>query len=182
MPKPISDADVEIIPPHRFGKGDAKRDAADPLAQDPILTWLAGVMDSAFVIPGTNIRFGLDPIIGLIPIVGDVLAAGVSGFIVLRCGRLKMPRIVLARMSINVILNALIGAIPFGGDLFSVWFRSNERNLDLARDYLSNPHKATLREWLVVLGILAAIIGLGVLLVWMLAGLFGFIGRLLGIS
>jgi hypothetical protein len=182
MPEPISDADVEIIPPHRFGKGDAKRDAADPLTQDPILTWLAGLMDSAFVIPGTTIRFGLDPIIGLIPIVGDVIAAGVSGFIVLRCGRLKMPRIVLARMSVNVILNALIGAIPFVGDIFSLWFRSNERNLDLARGYLANPHKATSREWLAVLGILAGIIGFGVLLVWMLAGLFGFIGKLFGIS
>ena len=93
-----------------------------------------------------------------------------------------MPRIVLARMSINVILNALIGAIPFVGDLFSLWFRSNERNLDLARAYLANPHKARLREWLAVLGILAAVIGFGVLLVWMLAGLFGFIGRLFGIS
>lgn len=182
MPKPISDADVEIIPPRRSGKGDVKRDTADPLAQDPILTWLSGLMDSAFVIPGTNIRFGLDPIIGLIPIVGDVLAAGVSGFIVLRCGRLKMPRIVLARMSINVIINALIGFIPVVGDIFSLWFRSNDRNLDLARAYLANPHKATLREWIVVLGILAAIIGCGVLFVWMLAGLFGFIGRLLGIS
>ena len=85
-------------------------------------------------------------------------------------------------MSINVILNALIGAIPFVGDLFSVWFRSNERNLDLARAYLGNPHKATFREWLFVIGTLAGIIGFGVLLVWLLAGLFGFIGRLFGIS
>ena len=164
--------DVEVIPPDRN----------DPLSKDPVLVWLAGLMDSAFVVPGTRIRFGLDPVIGLIPVAGDVIAAVISSFIVLRCSRLRMPRIVLARMSINVILNALIGAIPFVGDLFSLWFRSNERNLDLARNYLVNPHKATFREWLAVLGILAVIIGCGVLFVWMLAGLFGFIGQLFGIS
>ena len=157
--------EAELIPPDR----------TDPLSKDPLLTWLAGLMDSKFVISGTQLRFGLDPIIGLIPIVGDLIATAISGFIVLRCGKLKMPRIVLTRMSINVILNALIGAIPMLGDIFSLWFRSNERNLDLARAYLANPTRPTRREWAAVLGLMAIVIAIGALLVWALTAVLGWI-------
>lgn len=144
-----------------------------------MLTWLAGLMDSKFVIPGTKLRFGLDPIIGIIPIAGDLIGTAISVFIVLRCGKLKMPRIVLARMSINVILNALIGAIPMLGDVFSLWFRSNERNLDLARAYLAHPTWTTRREWAAVLGLMGIVIASGVLLVWVLAGVFAWIAEML---
>jgi hypothetical protein len=151
----IQPPDIEIIPPGK--NATASRDGADPLAKDPLLTWLAGLMDSAFVIPGTRIRVGLDPIVGFVPVIGDVVGTFVSTFIVLRCGALGLPRIVIARMAINVLLNSLIGVIPIAGDIFSVWFRSNERNLELARVWLANPKRATTQDWAVVLGILAAL-------------------------
>jgi Domain of unknown function (DUF4112) len=147
--------EVEIIPPEKSRTG--AHAPADPLAKDPTLTWLAALMDSAFVIPGTTVRIGLDPIIGFIPVLGDVVGTFVSTFIVVRCGALGLPRIVIARMTINVLLNSLIGVIPIAGDIFSVWFRSNERNLELARVWLANPKRATTQDWAVVLGILAAL-------------------------
>ena len=179
MPEPSSQPEVEIIPPHRAGKGGAQI-PHDPLAKDPVLTWLAGLMDSAFVIPGTKLRFGLDPIIGLIPVVGDLLGGLVSAFIVFRCRTLRLPGIVLARMSINVVINALIGAIPAIGDVFSMWFRSNERNLDLARGYLANPAKATARDWAAVLGTAAIVLLAGALLISLLVGLLRLLGNMFG--
>lgn len=151
----IEPPDVEIIPPGK--NGSPNRIGVDALGKDPLLTWLAGLMDSAFVIPGTRIRVGLDPIIGLVPVVGDAIGTFVSAFIVMRCGALGLPRIIIARMAIHVLLNTLIGAIPIAGDIFSAWFRSNERNLDLARAWLANPKRATARDWMVVVGILAAL-------------------------
>lgn len=159
--------EIEIIPPGVEPAG--VRHAGDPLTKDPMLTWLAALMDSAFVIPGTKFRVGLDPIIGLIPFVGDAVGTLVSTFIVARCGALGLPRIILARMTINVALNALVGAIPGAGDIFSFWFRSNDRNLNLAREWLANPKRATVRDWAVVLGILTAIVAAAIGIVWFFA-------------
>lgn len=167
MKKRVQPPDVEIIPPEKFGNG--AHAPADPLAKDPTLTWLAAIMDSAFVIPGTNFRIGLDPIIGFIPVLGDVVGTLVSTVIVVRCGALGLPRIVIARMTINVLLNSLIGAIPGVGDIFSIWFRSNERNLALARRWIANPKRATTADWAVVLGILGALIMGAVGVVWLVA-------------
>lgn len=180
MPDPISQSDVEIIPPHRTGNGGAARIPHDPLAKDPVLTWLAGLMDSAFVIPGTNIRFGLDPLIGLIPVAGDIIGGLVSAFIVFRCRALRLPGIVLVRMGLNVVINALIGAIPGVGDVFSIWYRSNERNLDLARAYLANPAKATGRDWAAVLGVAAIVLSSAFVLVWGLVALLKLVGKAFG--
>jgi hypothetical protein len=181
MPEPISQPVVEIIPPHRTGTGGAPRSAHDPLAKDPVLTWLAGLMDSAFVIPGTSIRFGLDPLIGMIPVAGDVIAGLVSAFIVFRCRALRLPGIVLVRMSMNVVINALVGAIPVVGDVFSVWFRSNERNLDLARAQLANPAKATWRDWAAVLGVAAVVLLSGAAIIWGLIALLQLVGKVFGL-
>lgn len=176
MPQP----DVEIIPPHRTGSGGPPRNPHDPLSKDPMLTWLVGLMDSAFVIPGTKFRFGLDPLIGMIPVAGDVIGGLVSAFIVVRCRTLRLPGIVLVRMALNVIINALVGAIPAVGDLFSLWFRSNERNLDLARGYLANPSKATVRDWAAVVGIAVAVAVAGAAVLWLLVGLLRVVGNALG--
>jgi hypothetical protein len=162
-----NEPEIEIIPPGKEPAG--ARRTGDPLTKDPILTWLAGLMDSAFVIPGTKVRVGLDPIIGLIPFIGDAVGTLVSTFIVARCGALGLPRIILARMAINVALNALVGAIPGAGDLFSFWFRSNDRNLNLAREWLANPKRATTRDWAVVLGVLAAILAAAIGMLWAFA-------------
>src|SRR5688500_20258582 len=79
---------------------------------------MSRVLDTAIRVPGTNMRFGLDALIGLVPGVGDVVGAGMSGIIILTAARLGAPATVLVRMLANVGLDALVGAVPVAGDLF----------------------------------------------------------------
>lgn len=100
---------------------------------------LARLMDSAVAIPGTNIRVGLDSVIGLIPGLGDLAGAAMSGYIVLAAARLGVPTPVLVRMVANVAVDGVVGSIPLLGDLFDVGFRANLRNTDLIERHLANP-------------------------------------------
>ncbi len=104
---------------------------------------LASFMDSAIVIPGTNIRFGADALIGLVPGIGDAVSAGVSCLIVLEARRMGAPAHVIGRMIGNIALDSLAGAIPLIGDLFDVAFRANLRNMRLLRSHFE---KAAARE------------------------------------
>ena len=92
---------------------------------------LSDLLDSKFAIPGTNFRFGLDPIIGLIPGVGDAVTLAFSAYIIAQAQRLGVPRHVMARMVLNVIIDGLLGSIPLVGDVFDVLFKANRRNLKL---------------------------------------------------
>jgi len=115
---------------------------------------LATLLDSAVKIPGTPWYLGLDPIIGLIPGIGDLLANLIGITILGLAARLQVPRIVLARMSLNLMVNGAIGSIPVAGDLFSVWFRSHARNARLLRAAATHPSRATGGDWLYVAGII----------------------------
>jgi len=94
---------------------------------------LARLMDSAFELPGVGWRIGLDPIIGLIPGVGDLAGAAVSAWIVRRAGQIGARRRVQVRMLGNVLVETVVGTIPLLGDAFDAAFRANERNLRLLR-------------------------------------------------
>lgn len=94
-------------------------------------------MDEIFRIPGTNIRIGLDPILGLFPAIGDILASSIGLVLVVEGVRHRLPISVLIRMGINVLLNNAIGSIPVVGDAFSVWYKSNSRNLALLNRWKS---------------------------------------------
>jgi hypothetical protein len=133
--------------------------------------FLADLLDRRFTIPGTSIRFGLDPIIGLIPGVGDLVANLTGSFILVIAAQLGVPKVVLLRMAMNIALNALLGTIPLFGDIISIWFRSNVRNVTLLQDYLGKPPKgAAFRDWLLViailLGLLALLVGTVFIVVW----------------
>jgi hypothetical protein len=131
--------------------------------------FLAELLDQRFTIPGTSIRIGLDPIIGLIPGVGDTLANLAGSAILLVGAQFHLPKVVLLRMALNVALNTLLGAIPFIGDLFSIWFRSNVRNARLLERYATrHGQKAAPSDWLFVITIVA---GLLLLLIGVIAGL-----------
>lgn len=97
---------------------------------------LASFMDSAILIPGTNIRFGADALIGLVPGIGDAVSAGISCLIVLEARRMGAPGHVVARMLGNIAVDGLVGAIPVLGDIFDVAFRANVRNARLLRRHL----------------------------------------------
>jgi hypothetical protein len=96
---------------------------------------LAMLLDTAFVLPGTNIRFGADALIGLVPGVGDGITTALAAYIVYEAHRLGVPRRVLIRMISNVAIDGLAGAVPLIGDLFDVAFRANRRNVRILREH-----------------------------------------------
>ena len=117
--------------------------------------FLADLLDKRFTIPGTQIRFGLDPVLGLIPGIGDTLANITGATILIFAARSRVPKIILLRMALNIAINSLIGAIPLLGDLFSIWFKSNVKNVQLLEKYLnSETHGARAVDWLIVTGLL----------------------------
>jgi hypothetical protein len=97
---------------------------------------LANLLDTAFIIPGTNIRFGVDALIGLVPGIGDAITTVMSLYIVREARELGVPRHVIARMLVNVALDGVVGAVPFLGDAFDVMWRANRRNMALLRNHL----------------------------------------------
>ena len=132
---------------------------------------LARLLDTVFVLPG-GVRIGLDPLVGLLPGIGDTLASFTGAMILLLAAQCRVPRIMLARMALNVLLNGLIGAIPGIGDLFSFWFKSNVRNAELLERYTGEgASRSTAGDWgfvlLVLGGVLAILVGVLFGLVWL---------------
>jgi hypothetical protein len=103
------------------------------------LDTLSHVLDNSIRIPGTRARFGLDPVIGLIPGVGDAAGAVMSAYIVVQAARLGAPVPSLLRMLLNVGVEALVGAVPLAGDLFDAAYKANARNVAILRRELDRP-------------------------------------------
>ena len=108
---------------------------------------LATLMDTAFLIPGTQIRFGLDALIGLVPGIGDAVTTLISLYIVSEARALGAPPLLIARMVANVALDGLVGAVPLAGDAFDVAFRANRRNMALLRAHLDEAEGRGPRYW-----------------------------------
>ncbi len=131
---------------------------------------LAKLMDSAFQIPGTPVRVGLDGVLGLIPGAGDTVSALMSVYILYEARRLGVSRLTLHRMATNVVLDALVGTVPLAGDAFDIYWKANNRNVELLRRHLESTASAQttstrFSDWLFFLGltaILISIIALGV--------------------
>ena len=144
-----------------------------PVERLRLARFLADLLDQRFTIPGTSIRIGLDPILGLVPGIGDLIANLTGSVILLIAAQYGLPKIVLLRMGLNIALNAMIGAIPLFGDIFSIWFRSNVKNLALLERYArQEARRATFGDWLFVIGLIVAVLvvlgGIVVVLVWLL--------------
>jgi hypothetical protein len=143
--------------------------AADRLR---LAKFLADLLDQRFRIPGTSIRIGLDPILGLIPGIGDIVANLTGSVILFIAAQYRLPKIVLLRMGLNIALNAIIGAIPVFGDVFSIWFRSNAKNVALLeRSFHAESRRASTSDWLFVTGLIAGLLLLLVAIVFALAWL-----------
>lgn len=104
------------------------------------LRQLSRLLDKVIAVPGTPIAIGLDPLIGFIPIGGDVLGLLLSSYIILEASRLGVPKATLGRMLLNVIIDSLVGTIPVFGDLFDFAWTANEYNLKLLEEYLKFRH------------------------------------------
>jgi len=127
---------------------------------------LAKLMDSQFKIPGTNIKFGLDSLIGLVPGVGDFSTFLVSGYMVVVLAKNGASGFVLARMALNILIDALVGAIPVLGDIFDVAFKSNQLNIKLMREhYVEGRHRGG--AWNIVLPLLFIVLIIIIGLVWL---------------
>jgi len=117
-------------------------------------------LDEAFRVPGTSIRFGWDPIIGLVPWVGDALTGLLSLAIVVQANRMRIPRVVQMRMLLNIGIDVLIGVVPFVGDVADVFWKSNAKNFALLERHEREVQPATRGDWLFVLGIVAAVVAI----------------------
>jgi hypothetical protein len=107
------------------------------------ISLLAHVLDSAITIPGTNRTIGIDPLLGLIPVIGDAISAALSSYIVWEGKQLGLPSWKLARMIGNVAVDTVVGAVPFVGDFFDLGFKSNKRNVRIVLDHLEKTGRLT---------------------------------------
>jgi hypothetical protein len=99
------------------------------------LDMMATVFDTAVLIPGTNIRFGVEAVLRLIPGIGDFAASALSAYLLYEASRLGVPKLLLVRMAANVILEGAVGTVPVAGDAFDIYFRANRRNVALLRKH-----------------------------------------------
>jgi hypothetical protein len=131
---------------------------------------LARVLDNAISIPGTSWKIGLDPMIGLIPGVGDMIGAVLSGYIVLEAVRAEVPTFMLARMLVNIGIDTVLGAVPAVGDVFDAAWKSNIMNVTLLERHLvatgGSPPKRrnVIGVMALALAVLVLIVGAGVAL------------------
>jgi hypothetical protein len=101
------------------------------------ITMVARVMDSLYTLPGTRIRLGLDAILGLVPVIGDLISQAIATYIIWEARRLGVSKLLLARMFANTMVDTVIGAVPLAGDVFDVAFRANMKNLRLLQRHLA---------------------------------------------
>jgi len=147
----------EVLPPEEKGK---------KAQLEPLFRWLAQIMDEFLRVPGTRFRFGLDPLIGLLPGLGDTASAVVSAMTLIYAARCGLPKILIARMSLNILVNEIVGIVPGIGDAFSFWFKSNSRNYELLQRHWGAPRRPGTSDWIfvgAVLGLLLVVVALGIL-------------------
>lgn len=153
----------------------------DPLTGPGASVWprrIAHLLDTFLKIPGTTARIGLDPIIGLIPGIGDAISTFMGSVIMAEALRRRVPGGLMVRIGGNMLLNAAVGAIPLAGDLFSAWFKSNTKNYALLHAFLEgnpDPPASPQSKWVLAAFALfiLLLIALCVLAFWLLAKLWG---------
>jgi len=139
---------------------------------------LARMLDSAVRIPGTGIRVGAESVFGLIPVVGDIAGAALSGYIVLASARLGAPASTIVRMMVNIGIDTIVGAVPILGDLFDFGWRANTRNVALLDSHLgASPQSQRANRWVVV-GVVVALLLLAIGAVALSVAVFRFLAGL----
>jgi hypothetical protein len=163
--------DPEVV----YDDGNAKVDRE--------LETLARWMDSVFEIPGTGIRLGLDPILGLLPGLGDTLTTLVSLYILGAARRYGAPRVTVLRMAANIAIDFALGSLPVLGDVFDVFWKSNERNVSLLRRHVmatpAEQRRARSGDWLFLAGLMLLLVMLLVASLALAYGLIYLVGRAL---
>ena len=149
----------------------------------PEIELLARLMDGVFKVPGSRIRFGLDAILGLLPGVGDSLTALVSLYVLHAARQQGVPRIALLRMVSNVAIDVVLGSVPFLGDVFDLFWRSNEKNVALLRKHLQatpvEARKAKASDWFFIGGVAVVLLALLIGSAFVAYSIIALIGRAL---
>jgi hypothetical protein len=180
MATPIREVDVEVLPkgtvppPPPPGSAPGAGHRSDPLSE-----LIAKLMDSLFQVPGTKIKVGLDPIIGLIPGFGSGASALISLLLIARSATQGVPTHILARMVGNVLVNAILDAIPVVGDAASIFYRSNEKNYALLQQHKGTRRKATARDWVILVAMFLAVVAVVVLVFVGMLTVAGYVFRAL---
>jgi hypothetical protein len=147
----------EVLPPEDRNRRSSVESA---------FKWVALLMDRLIQIPGVKKRLGLNPILDLVPGFGDIAAALVSLSVLVYGIRRGIPKILLGRMALNVLINELVGIIPVVGSIFAFWFTANSRNYELLREHLDAPHRSTKSDKIfvgLVLGLVVFVILAGII-------------------
>jgi hypothetical protein len=118
---------------------------------------LARVLDSAVRVPGTNVRLGLDAVLGLLPAVGDVAGGVFASYVLIQAARLGAPPSVLMRMLVNVGIDSLVGTVPLVGDLFDIGWKASTRNVALLERHVAAPASTRAASRRVVVAVVAAL-------------------------
>ena len=121
----------------QYARAAGPYDPASRRAALDRIDMLATVFDTAFIVPGTTVRFGVESLLRLVPGVGDAMASALSFYLLYEASRLGVPRLLLARMVANVVLEGAVGMVPVAGDAFDVFFRANRRNVALLRAHFA---------------------------------------------
>jgi hypothetical protein len=170
----ITAKDTKIAEDATVGPAAVTRDLARRMeALRSMRRWL----DEAFRVPGTRVRFGWDPVIGLIPWAGDVITALMSCAIVLTAHQMRIPRVVQLRMLMNVAIDLLVGAIPVFGDVADAFWKSNSLNMALLERHADTVRPASAGDWLFVAGVIGAIAAVALVPLLMLYWLLSLLQR-----
>jgi hypothetical protein len=130
-----ADVEWELLPP------EEKKQRRSSI--ESVFRLVSVVMDRLIKIPGLKKRLGLNPLVDLVPGFGDIAAAAVSVSVLVYGIRRGVPKILLGRMALNVLINELVGIIPIVGSIFAFWFTANTRNYELVRQHLDTPLRST---------------------------------------
>ena len=122
------------------------------------LNFLAWLLDSSIPIPGTSLTIGLDAVIGLFPVIGDLIGVLASSIILAEANRLGVGRAILARMAFNVAIEGVIGIVPIVGDVFDAAWKANQKNVRLLNAWAERPHQTRRASGLFLAGLTAALV------------------------
>lgn len=142
---------------------------------------LSHLLDNAIVVPGTRYRFGLDPILGLLPGAGDLIGTGFSAYIILEAALIGLPKVTLTRMAFNILLETVFGSIPLIGDFFDFAWKANVKNLELLESHVATPRTSRRNDWwfavLLIIGLFAVVLSIAALSLQFFGYLWGVIFR-----
>jgi hypothetical protein len=146
------------------------------------LRWWAELLDSKFRIPGTKIRFGLDPLLSLVPVLGELSTPMFTALVITQALRQRVPAVVIFRMVVNALIDAAIGAVPVAGTVADVFWRANNVNLGLLERHFRQRRAPTRADYVVFWGIVAffglAVGFLAIFGLWMTLQFWTFLSRL----